>query len=120
MGVYEVKFFNKTNSLGAMGKKPSSDFIFQAIDLIFWNFTLFTLAQLFIFMIFLIWKILFNTLLKFCSGEGHRSIGKSTTPHVENSMYLNIIIDFENHDTGRANRTAPPLQTWAAQSGRTT
>ena len=27
-------------------------------------------------------KILFNKLVKLCSGEGHRSIGKSTTPHV--------------------------------------
>ena len=82
MGVYEVKFFDTTNGLGATRKKPYSDFIFQAIDKIFWIFTFLTLVQLFVLMIFCMLKILFTKSVKFCYGEGHRSIGKSTTPHV--------------------------------------
>ena len=60
-------------------------------DKIFRIFKLLTQAQLFIFMIFCILKILFNELVKFCSGEEHRLIGKSMNPHVftnENTVVL--------------------------------
>ena len=62
MGVYEVKFFDTTNSLGATGEKRSDDFIFEAIDKIFWILPMRNIQCFFRF--FWMLKILFNKLVK--------------------------------------------------------